>query len=73
MSEKYLSILEKQLNRFHDMLDLSDPDSDDHWFALRQIDDIMAILTHKPTSQVDATENLINELLEKAPAPDEVM
>lgn len=68
MSDKYLNLLEKELDRLHAMLDTQLPEDDEYWWTLQQIERVLTVLC--PHVQ---TEAQLQDLLEGAPAPDEVM
>lgn len=69
MSDRYLALLELQLNRFHTILESSLPDDDEFQWAMYNVDRIMAVLCPEQR-QLDG---LIEELMDVAPTPDEVM
>lgn len=67
ISDKHIALLEKQLDRFHYMLDTSLPEEDEYMFALGQIDRIMAALAPAPGLSME------ERLLLEAPGPEDVM
>lgn len=56
MSDFYLQILKTQLEKFHELFELSEPESDVYYFAMNNLDRLMATLCpeREPLDQIMA-------------------
>lgn len=67
-SDKHLELLRLEFDRFHDLLDMSEPGSDAYQLAIMALDRLVDSLTAATNGA-----QLADELLMKAQGPTEIM
>lgn len=68
MNDKLLALLDKQLAYYQAQMDIYDPGEFEYDFASIQIDKLIGALTATASG-----DQLLEELLKQAPAPEEIM